>query len=97
MAKALNGQNSPKQNILSPNFQGYLKNPASLNACFPLSLSLVLFQTLQNFTWPNSSCDLLAFELIKYIAFQMSGNKPDKTPYLMLQTIILKSKLQVTN
>ena len=35
MTKALNGQNSPKQNFPSRRFQCYLENPACLDACFP--------------------------------------------------------------
>ena len=35
ITKALNGQCSPKKNFYSPNFQCYLENTASLNACFP--------------------------------------------------------------
>ena len=57
---------------------------------YPLS---ILFQTLQNFTWPNSSCDFIACELIKYNGFQISYNNPDEIPCLLLEITILKSKL----
>ena len=46
-----------------------------------------------NFFWPHSSCDFIAYKLIKYNQFQSSENKPDETPYTMLYTIILKNKL----
>ena len=36
ITKALNGQNSPKQNSPPPTFQSYLENLLCLNACFPL-------------------------------------------------------------
>ena len=36
MAKALNGQSSPKENFRSPYLSMLFENSASLNACFPL-------------------------------------------------------------
>ena len=36
MTKALNGQNSPKQNFPPPTFQSCLENLDCLNVCFPL-------------------------------------------------------------
>ena len=44
--KALNGQNSLKENFHSSTFQCYLQKLASLNNCFPLFPTLFLFQIL---------------------------------------------------
>ena len=50
----------------------------------PLMLAFLFF-TLSfswNFNWPHSNWDFLAFGLIKYNGFQISGNKSYETPYL---------------
>ena len=86
MTKAMNGQNSSKQNFhpLST-FQCYLVNSASINAYFPFFfLSPFLISNVMNFFWRHSSCDCMAYEIMKYNQFQISENKPDETPYVKL-------------
>ena len=91
----------PKPNFpsLSPEpFNAFLKTLPSLNACLLVFLffpNSVLFQTLQNFTWPHSSCDFVAYELIKYNGFQFSRNWSDETPCLMVETVFLRVNFEV--
>ena len=73
----------PSKISIPPTIQYYLENPAFLNACFSLFPLTFLFQTLESPTWPRSSCDFAGYELTKYNGFQITGNKPDKTPYLI--------------
>ena len=63
-----------------PNFNSISKDPASLNACFPLFLTPFFISnfTLQNFNWHHSSCGFIPCELIKYNGFQINGNKADE-------------------
>ena len=79
---------------ISPTFQCYVKNLLLLMLVllfFPLHF---LLQALWNFTWHNSSCDFVAFGLIKYNAFQASSNKLDQTPYLIPRTNFKVQTLQ---
>ena len=69
--------------LFPPFLQCYFENPASVNACFPLFHAPFLFQTLWNFNSPHSSWGFMAYGLIKYNGFQISGNKSYETPYLM--------------
>ena len=62
-------------------FQYYLENPASIIACFPFYSLLFSCQTSGDTTLVVIA---ISYELIKYNQFQISENKSDETPYVML-------------
>ena len=69
---------------LSPPFNAIGKNLLQL-CLFSYLLPPFFISSFINFFWPDSSsCDCIAYELIKYIQFQISENKLDETPYVML-------------
>ena len=76
--KVLNGQNSSKQNSEhpSPPFNAIWKTLLLLLLVFLFNPSFFHFK-LYKFFWPHFSCDCMAYELIKYSQFQISGNRPD--------------------
>ena len=69
---------------ISPIFQCYLENPGLVNACFPLPHHLP-------FSFQTSDQPILTNR------FQIIDNKPNETPYVILQTIVLKNKLSASN
>ena len=78
MAKAMNGQNSYKQNF-QPFF--YLSMLFE-KPCFSLFSSLLLpffISNFINFFWPHCSSDSIAYELIKCIQFKIIENQLDET------------------
>ena len=56
-------------------------NYASIIACTLLFLPPFFISNFTNFFWPHCSCDYTAYKLMKYIWSQISENKPDETPY----------------
>ena len=75
---------SAKKFSIPPTFKYYWEKPASLNACLPLSPNPIPFfmSNFIKFHMTQSTIDLI--QLIKYNGFQISRNKPDETPYVML-------------
>ena len=101
MTKTLNGQNSYKQNfklattLPLPPFSTFQYFNAIWNTLLQLLLVLLFTDSLLHFKLikfllPQSTCDCIAYKLIKYRQFQISEIKLDKTPYAVLYTIILK-------
>ena len=85
MTKALNDQNSSNQNSQPP----YPPSNAIWKTLLQLLLLFFLFppffiSNFINFFWPHSSCDCIAYKLIKYNQFRVSENKPDETCYVTL-------------
>ena len=79
MTKTLNNRSSPKQNSVSPSLQCYFENSTSINACFPLFHTSIFYKISTD----SPNWDFVAFGLIKYNGFHISGNKTYETPYLM--------------
>ena len=80
MAKAMNGQNSQPLLHLSMLF-----GKPCFNYClFSSLLPRYFISNFINFLWLHFSCNCIAYELIRYVQFQISENKPDETPYVML-------------
>ena len=95
-----------KSNEWSKHSQAKFPFPSPFNAIWKTLLLLMLvflfftlpflFQTLWSPNWPHSSLDFVAYELIKFVGFQISRNKSYETPYSMLQSIVVKKQKLVT-
>ena len=83
MRKALNSQNSQPS---SPLFNAVWKTLPQLLIVFLFTTSLFISNFISNFFYPYSSCDCIAYEIIKYNQFQISENKPDETLYACFRT-----------
>ena len=85
MTKALNDQNSSNQNSQPPYppSNAIWKTLLQLLLVFFFIPSLFYFK-LYKFLLTHSSCDCIAYKLIKYNQFRVSENKPDETCYVTL-------------
>ena len=85
MKKVMNGQNSSREKSQPLLHLSMLFGKPCFNYCLFSSLRPPFFiSNFINFFWFHSSCDYIAYELIKYIHIQIIESKPDETPYVML-------------
>ena len=80
MKKVVNDWSSPKQSFHSLPPSNAISKTLLLLVLVFLFLTLhFLFQTLWNLSWLHSKWDFVAYGLIKYNGFQISGNKSYET------------------
>ena len=81
MKKVVNDWSSPKQSFHSLPPSNAISKTLLLLVLVFLFLTLhFLFQTLWNLNWLHSKWDFVAYGVIKYNGFQISGNKSYETP-----------------
>ena len=86
MRKAMNVQNSSKQNFHPPPPLHFsmLFGTSCFNYCLVSSLFPPFFiSNFINFFWPHSSWDYIASELIQHCQFQISANKPENANVML--------------
>ena len=69
---------------LFPPFNAISETLLQLLLSFLFTPSLFHFKLYKFLLTPLQCCDYIAYKLIKYNQFQISENKPDETPYVML-------------